>query len=483
MLYENQLSQNPIKTIRGSDDTMDPVFLQIPYPPYKKHMAMKYRQKSSSTPPTLEQLLQSIHSNTSSDIKSNPSIHQLQLQLPTDNSPEALDFIDLSSTSTSTSIRFKETPKTKISDTPFELPFLTSSISSISSANTLLSRLYNHTMAYTSSSSLPVSSSSSDTIPPLPLSSQVSSIGIESTFPVQVSIPWIEFLKLPSKPIVEAGVVEEDKSTRKISFPGSLRQHQCPARIVKALGEKLSEKDVQWCQWALKEGGVRVGKSWGKLNSAEQRRYSTLSCNAVCGGKNPSCDDVRVSVRVSTWGDVAIKNWLLNEIDATGTRINHNAGVTSKSKPFCPKNANSKVRCFNSDATNRICMYQNVMIDFNKMHKVERPNKTPSRKWDRGFLSGDCGSQGREIPDYWPVGYSPMLDTSTSTCDYVFPETVIIYSHDELRNIGHTMQDLMNVWLMTVLAGQSETAKDISFINLDALRLYNNHNDETNEFF
>ena len=146
------------------------------------------------------------------------------------------------------------------------------------------------------------------------------------------------------------------------------------------------------------------------------------------------------------------------------------------SNNLCPdKSSTSRVNCFDSDATNKICTFQNAMIDFSRVHTIYRPGSSNSRQFDKGFLSVDCGAQGQNIPDYWP-GYSPKLqiDKDTTTCDYVFPETVILYSHDELRNIGHTIQDLMNTWLMTVLAGQSDNTKDITLLNVDALRLYNN---------
>jgi hypothetical protein len=36
-----------------------------------------------------------------------------------------------------------------------------------------------------------------------------------------------------------------------------------------------------------------------------------------------------------------------------------------------------------------------------------------------------------------------MVDPSTTKCDYVFNETVLAYSHDDIQNLGHSMSDIM----------------------------------------
>jgi hypothetical protein len=37
----------------------------------------------------------------------------------------------------------------------------------------------------------------------------------------------------------------------------------------------------------------------------------------------------------------------------------------------------------------------------------------------------------------------------------VINETVLLYSHDNIRNLAHTLNDLMNVWLMLWLSGSA----------------------------
>ena len=39
--------------------------------------------------------------------------------------------------------------------------------------------------------------------------------------------------------------------------------------------------------------------------------------------------------------------------------------------------------------------------------------------------------------------YGPTVDPATTKCDYVFNETVLAYSHDDINNLGHSMSDIM----------------------------------------
>ena len=74
--------------------------------------------------------------------------------------------------------------------------------------------------------------------------------------------------------------------------------------------------------------------------------------------------------------------------------------------------------------------------------------------------------------------YSPSVDPEQSRCDFVFNGTVLAHSHDDIKNLGHTMNDFMNVWAALWMAGVGQYARDISFLNIDALRMGHNYNDE-----
>jgi hypothetical protein len=117
------------------------------------------------------------------------------------------------------------------------------------------------------------------------------------------------------------------------------------------------------------------------------------------------------------------------------------------------------------------------------MHFVKRPGTTPSRSWDDGFLATDCKASSRPL-DYYTVSfgfglssklavylwfcqfYGP-LNPNSAHCDVHIDGTAIAYGHDDIKNLGHTMSDFMNVWAMTWLA-KTET-------NVSCILMRNSH--------
>ena len=61
-------------------------------------------------------------------------------------------------------------------------------------------------------------------------------------------------------------------------------------------------------------------------------------------------------------------------------------------------------------------------------------------------------------------------------------ETVLAYSHDNIHNLGHSMSDFMNVWAMLWLSGTGQYAREMSFLNIDALRMGHSYQDQLNQF-
>ncbi len=74
------------------------------------------------------------------------------------------------------------------------------------------------------------------------------------------------------------------------------------------------------------------------------------------------------------------------------------------------------------------------------------------------------------------------MDAKTAKCDFVVNETVLAYSHDNIQNLGHSMSDFMNVWAMLWLSGTGQYAREMSFLNIDALRMGHSYNDKLNQF-
>ncbi|KAJ1443507.1 hypothetical protein B484DRAFT_277035 [Ochromonadaceae sp. CCMP2298] len=78
--------------------------------------------------------------------------------------------------------------------------------------------------------------------------------------------------------------------------------------------------------------------------------------------------------------------------------------------------------------------------------------------------------------------YKPLVEPSTTRCDYVINDTVLAYSHDDIQNLGHSMTDFMNVWAMLWLSSMGPYSKDVTFLNIDAIRQGHSYNDQLGKF-
>ncbi len=62
--------------------------------------------------------------------------------------------------------------------------------------------------------------------------------------------------------------------------------------------------------------------------------------------------------------------------------------------------------------------------------------------------------------------------------------TVLLYSHDDIRNLGHTMNDIMNVFLLRWLHRIARHSDRVTFLNVDSFNLGHNHHDTiSNPFY
>lgn len=242
---------------------------------------------------------------------------------------------------------------------------------------------------------------------------------------------------------------------------GNLRQ--CPQSTALALQQPaLQQKDMDWCKWAISPTGgqVVVGKSWGKLtNAAERTRFDALNCNAVNSGQNPSCDDA--------WGDNYIRNWQTS-LDNT---------------IHCDDGTRSKIQCYVNSNKERHCVLENVMIDFSKAEKI-KSSAIPSKKFQQDYMSMDCHAGKTEPGFTFPHLLSPSRSSSSpAVCNYVIEDTVLLFSHDNIRNMAHTLNDVMNVWVMLWMNGLAGNISSVPFLTIDALKRYNNFDDMVNQYF
>ncbi len=125
-------------------------------------------------------------------------------------------------------------------------------------------------------------------------------------------------------------------------------------------------------------------------------------------------------------------------------------------------------------------------MNFRKVRKRKQDGSL-IRSWERGFLSAECGDLAKDDIGYLPL-YKPDIENGQrgeeATCDHVFNETVLAYSHDNTRNFGAMTTDYMNVWAMLWLSGLSQQSRDLSFLNIDGLRKGGKYQgDAPNQFF
>jgi hypothetical protein len=276
-------------------------------------------------------------------------------------------------------------------------------------------------------------------------------------------MPWNDFVKLPRKPISKRHATPiVKKSNIQICPPDTEVELSKPQQTI---------DQAQWCSWALdkKGGNVRVGHSWGTLKEKELRdRFDNWNCNLAARGQNPSC--------TAAWGDEYIKSWIKSPV----------ASIS------CDNRKTSKVQCFDNYKSDRQCVFENMQINFALQEKVARPGlDTFTKKFDKGFLSLDCDSNPN--PEYikFHYLYSTQLTPKTSQkssgpamCDYVINGTVILYSHDDIRNLAHTMNDIMNIWQLLWLHNLASAAAEVTLLSIDSFALGYNFEDRIDsEFF
>jgi hypothetical protein len=280
-------------------------------------------------------------------------------------------------------------------------------------------------------------------------------------------VSWSEFVASPFTEGVPHGRRGSGQETGPPLQP-QFKPVLCPAEVVQKLAApRLSTTDFEWCKWATRHdgGNVIVGKSWGKLTKKlEHRRFDTLNCNAVgSSGVNPSCD--------ASWGDLHIKKWRSNPLPQYS----------------CGAGSQSKVSCFANDNADKICSIENAQINFARAKKVKRaPQQTHSKQFQAGFLSSDCKAsdgKGDKAPKGFPFEHLYSPRPSRDRCDYIHNGTLLLFSHDDIRNLGHTLNDIFNVWVMMWMEGVGRGAHSLNMLNVDSFKLGHNFDDQPNAFF
>lgn len=217
---------------------------------------------------------------------------------------------------------------------------------------------------------------------------------------------------------------------------------------------------------------------WGEFLSFKHetraRRASGLPASPktrtrpiVCANRGGAKAGVRQQCDAA-WGESFLQQW-------RGRQVEGLCEPAAESKIFC---LDSPVALHAEEAANseasRVCRFDNAIMNFKKTRvKTRSDGVTRARVLERGFLSAQCGETAKDN-----IGlqlYTPDIeDHHDAVCSGHFNETVLAFSHLNVRSMHHMMNDFANVLLMLRLAGldgfTDPRTKALTFLNIDSIR-------------
>ena len=128
----------------------------------------------------------------------------------------------------------------------------------------------------------------------------------------------------------------------------------------------------------------------------------------------------------------------------------------------------SSVNCAVDERTYSFCKFSNLTIDFSRVQVIGE-----TRQFEDGFFStyGENLNEGFEfdIPGREHIlQLSGRVDESVEDYDILELRPTFIISNDDIFNLGHYMNDVMNVWHMSLMAGKN--LESSLLINIDGFR-------------
>lgn len=257
----------------------------------------------------------------------------------------------------------------------------------------------------------------------------------------------------------------------------------CPLSLEEKLNKpSLSKEEYNWCLDQLNPsiGAVVVGKSWGNLKTHQQRtKFEDFHCNSVNSGMNPSCSDA--------WGDAHINNWRKNLVLNKTCSFANNPTIPNLFKQSKISSTTSNIQCYKNEIEDTYCSFTNFQINFNRFQRKNDQNGKSTRVFEKDFLSIPCNDDAEgttlKIPGFKLDQLFSTTLSNPKRCDVFIPGTTVLFGHDNIRNLAHTMNDIMNVWLIMWLEGTADQMKDINFLTVDGLKAYHNFDDIVNEFY
>ena len=210
----------------------------------------------------------------------------------------------------------------------------------------------------------------------------------------------------------------------------------------------FSNEQLSFCQNAASSHHVVVGKSWGSLSKDMQSKWNDNNCNQlITVGKFLSCND--------TWGWPFLTSWVDDHHVKTYVSNNDQPNL-------------SKVRCGLNSKNSLFCKFNNIRIDYSKSSI-----NGESRSFDKGFFT----TYGIQTNQYFDIPGSMNIDSSSNNlkwmesneCDIIETTPTFLTSNDDIFNLAHYINDVMDVWTMIMISGKDP--KQSNLLNFDGWRV------------
>ena len=237
---------------------------------------------------------------------------------------------------------------------------------------------------------------------------------------------------------------------------------------------ELRRDDITWSQFKqVNKEGLRSAKDPSRLDSNVMKSFIICPTNSSASFATTKCDE--------QWGLTLITNWKKQ----------------MSSKGLCEDGAPSRITCYDSATTSvnsadisisnndkRLCIFENVMMNFKRSRRTLKSDGTIHRQWERGFLSAECGYHAEDnIGPHLQIYKHDIDNGDDAVCNYHFNETVLGFSHDNVKSFSHMLSDYLNVWTTLWVSGATQHAKDITFLNIDGLYKGHVYDDQPNHYF
>ena len=229
----------------------------------------------------------------------------------------------------------------------------------------------------------------------------------------------------------------------------------CHSSQIEQLHEPILSISEQWFDY-------EENRSTGRWFYGEKYRQN-IRKRALKGNLGESEDEVRLSC-VDRYGDDFVHRWRHQPLLPTGCQ----------EISTVPSSLHSSISCMQQSFTKQtICILSNGQIDFRKVKTVQTCTTGESclkREISEGFLHLTCPDNDTLTASHITSGLHLRSSSRPLECDMVYSDSIFLFTPHEILNLGHTLEDFMNIWLMhQVLNYQDKMSNRIVILVVDQL--------------